>query len=127
MSSTLAVAVVAITLALAFYTVGVWSERIAGALKRWHVIVFWIGLAFDTTGTTVMTHIANSGTAGVVNPAHAITGAIAIALMLFHAIWATVTLTSHNERRIRTFHRFSIAVWLIWLIPYITGMLMGMQ
>ena len=23
------------------------------------------------------------------------------------------------------FHRFSIAVWTIWLIPYICGMLMG--
>lgn len=29
-----------ITLALVFYTIGVWSERIAGRLKGWHLIFF---------------------------------------------------------------------------------------
>lgn len=24
------------------------------------------------------------------------------------------------------FHRFSVAVWLFWLVPYVCGMLMGM-
>lgn len=127
MSTSLGIAIVAITLALVFYTVGVWSERGAGRLRAWHVVMFWIGLVFDTTGTTVMTQIARSGTAGAVNPVHAATGAIAIALMMFHAVWATVTLASHDERRIKAFHRLSIAVWLIWLVPYVIGMFMGMN
>ena len=42
MSTSLGIAIVAITLALVFYTVGVWSERGAGRLRAWHVVMFWI-------------------------------------------------------------------------------------
>jgi hypothetical protein len=34
-----------ITLALIFYSVGVWSERLARYLKPWHVAAFWTGAA----------------------------------------------------------------------------------
>lgn len=33
-----------ITMALVFYTIGVWSERLAGRLKAWHLIFFWADL-----------------------------------------------------------------------------------
>jgi len=29
------------------------------------------------------------------------------------------------ERPIRTFHRVSITVWAIWLIPFVTGLILG--
>lgn len=124
MSRLLLTAIIAITLALIFYTVGVWSERKAGTLKKWHVIVFWIGLAFDTTGTTAMTQIARGGSGNI---AHAVTGAAAIVLMIFHAVWATVTLRSGDEKKLQRFHKFSLIVWLIWLIPFFSGMFMGMM
>src|SRR5699024_11790277 len=50
---------VTITLALFFYTVGVFSERRAHSLQKRHVILFWCGLVFDTTGTTIMSTIAH--------------------------------------------------------------------
>lgn len=56
---------------------------------------------------------------------HGITGNIAILLMLFHAIWAIVVLAKKNEKMIVNFHRFSIVVWLIWLVPMISGMVFG--
>ena len=31
-----------------------------------------------------------------------------------------------NESLLRTFHKFSIVVWIIWLIPYLSGMFVGM-
>ena len=43
-----------ITLALIFYSLGVWAERLSRYLKKWHVISFWIGLFFDITGTYAM-------------------------------------------------------------------------
>jgi len=43
---------------LIFYTIGVWSEKLQSSLKRWHIIMFWIGLIFDTTGTTLMSKIS---------------------------------------------------------------------
>ena len=67
-------AIIIINLALLFYSIGVWSERIQGRLKVWH----------------------------------------------------TVLLVRKDEKMIANFHKFSIAVWFIWLIPYLSPMLFGM-
>ena len=112
-----------ITLALVFYTIGVWSERIAGRLKGWHVIFFWLGLACDATGTALMMDYAGGLTAG----AHGVTGVAAILLMTVNAIWATAVLARKDERGIVNFHKFSVVVWAIWLIPYFSGVIMGMR
>ena len=56
---------------------------------------------------------------------HAITGNTAILLMLFHAAWATVVLIRKNEKQLNNFHNLSLVVWLIWLIPMISGMVFG--
>ncbi|GAB6151215.1 HsmA family protein [Clostridium novyi] len=120
----LAKAIVFITLALIFYTIGVFSEKKQGTLKVWHVVVFWCGLVCDTLGTSFMGKIA--GSMFEVN-IHGITGLLAIILMLFHAIWATIVLVRNSEQSKRTFHKFSIVVWIIWLIPYLSGMFVGMS
>lgn len=116
-------AIITITLALVFYTIGVWSEKIQGELKKWHLVLFYIGLIFDTTGTTIMSQIANGGS---LLSFHGITGLLAILLMLFHAIWATVVLVRNDEKAKASFHKLSIIVWLIWLIPFISGAVFGM-
>ena len=111
-----------ITLALVFYSIGVWSERIAGRLKPWHLIFFWLGLICDTVGTAMMMEMAGGLTFGV----HGVTGVAAILLMVVHAVWATVVLIRKDEVAIRNFHKFSVAVWVVWLIPYLSGALFGM-
>jgi uncharacterized repeat protein (TIGR03987 family) len=58
---------------------------------------------------------------------HGITGGLAIVLMLFHAVWATMVLSKNDVSKQENFHKFSIVVWLIWLVPYILGMAMGMS
>lgn len=130
MDGKLILAVTAITLALVFYTIGVWAERRSGTLKPWHVITFWTGLLFDTTGTLTMSVIAKSA-AGVPNrlisTIHGVSGGLAIALMIIHALWATIVLLEKDKKKKATFHRFSIVVWSIWLIPYLAGMVMGMS
>ena len=127
MDGKLIIAIIAITSALVFYTVGVFAERRARILKKWHMLVFWIGLCCDAAGTTFMTLIANSGAAESGIGVHGITGAVAIGLMKFHAAWATVTLVKKNQKQMQIFHRFSMFVWLVWLIPYFIGMFMGME
>lgn len=120
-------AIVTITLALVFYTWGVFGERRAGRLTKGNLLLFWLGFAFDTTGTTIMSFMAEGrDSGGSVMNWHAITGVIAIALMLVHAVWATYVLFRGSEKMRRGFHRFSIVVWAIWLIPYVLGMVMGM-
>ncbi|WMJ81687.1 HsmA family protein [Clostridium sp. MB40-C1] len=102
----------------------------ANYFKKWYVITFGIGLVFDTTGTLTMERITELG--GIEKSAtelaiHGITGALAIILMLFHALWATWVLYKNDERKKATFHKFSITVWFIWLIPYLVGMVIGMS
>lgn len=130
MDGKLIFAIITITLALVFYTTGVFGERKAKTLNKNHVIIFWLGLIFDTIGTFKMGQIAKSGIE-VMNPTsqsiHGITGALAIILMLFHAGWATWVLYKNDEKKKATFHKFSIAVWLVWLVPYIVGMIIGMM
>lgn len=116
-------AVVSINLALLFYTIGVWSEKKQGELKRWHVIVFWLGFLFDTIGTTLMGTLASGGFRFNF---HGVTGILAIVLMFFHAVWATIVLALNKEASKKNFHKFSIVVWFIWLIPFISGMLFAM-
>jgi uncharacterized repeat protein (TIGR03987 family) len=53
---------------------------------------------------------------------HGITGLIAIILMLIHAAWATFVLIRKDARWIRDFHKFSVIVWCIWLVPYFSPM-----
>jgi len=123
MTGLLLISTILITLALVFYTIGVWSERIVGRLKGWHLIFFWCGLVFDTAGTGIMFDMA--GTIGL--DIHSITGVLAIVLMAVHAVWATVVLIRKDEKAITRFHHFSVFVWVIWLIPYLTGFFASMR
>lgn len=108
--------------ALGFYSIGVWGERISGRLKRWHFIFFVLGLICDTWGTGMMFEMVGGMTFDV----HGITGVIAIMLMFIHALWALAVLLRNDEKAILNFHKFSIVVWLIWLIPYFSPMFIGM-
>jgi uncharacterized repeat protein (TIGR03987 family) len=116
-------ATILITLALVFYTIGVWAERLARYLKPWHVVAFWTGLAFDISGTVAMELMVPG--MDWTSP-HTITGQIALWLMLGHATWATVTVRRGTAEARTGFHRYSLLVWLFWLVPYIGGMLLGM-
>lgn len=122
MSTQLIFAIIAIVSALVFYTIGVWSERLSGKLTLAFLILFWIGLIFDTTGTTLMSDIAGKFDFDL----HGITGGLAIILMLSHALWATWVLIKKDQKAIQNFHKFSTAVWLIWLVPFISGMFIAM-
>ena len=117
-------AVVLITLALAFYSVGVWAERFSRYLKGWHVGAFWAGFSFDVSGTIAM-DLMEPGFDW--SSSHTITGQIALWLMLAHAAWATGVVRKGSEDARVRFHRFSLVVWMIWLVPYFGGMFLGMS
>ncbi len=125
MATLVILASVLITLALIFYSVGVWSERIARYLKPWHVTAFWCGFFFDVSGTLVMHRLA-ANPFDLTAP-HTLTGQIALWLMLAHAVWATRVARRGTEAARTGFHRYSLIVWLIWLIPYFGGMFLGMR
>ncbi|MGV1010227.1 MAG: HsmA family protein [Dermatophilaceae bacterium] len=124
-------AVVTITLALILYTIGVWGERVQGILKPWHAVFFGLGLTADATGTVLMTRIADTRRAqdvspGGLNTLMAVSGTLALLLMAIHLGWAIAVLIRDREPEKVTFHRFSVAVWAIWLIPYLAGAVAAM-
>jgi uncharacterized repeat protein (TIGR03987 family) len=116
-------AIVLITLALVFYSLGVWAEHIKRYLKGWHVAAFWTGFSFDCSGTVAM-ELLEPGFGGLT--LHNVSGQIALWLMFVHAIWATRVVRRGSEDARRRFHRLSLVVWAVWLVPYISGMLLGM-
>lgn len=113
-----------ITLALVFYSTGIWAERFSRYLKGWHVAAFWTGFMFDVSGTWAMSRLSEDPFS--LFNLHMLTGQIALWLMLIHAIWATYVVRKGSENSRKQFHRYSLIVWLIWLIPYFGGMIMGM-
>ncbi len=116
---------VLITLALLLYSLGVWAERLARYLKKWHLVAFWMGFSFDISGTYAMHRLAK-GPFDILAP-HTLTGQIALWLMLAHTIWATVVVRRGSEAARRNFHQYSLFVWVVWLVPYFGGMLIAMQ
>lgn len=116
-------AIVSITLALVFYTIGTWGERLQKVLKAWHIVFFLLGLTADILGTGIMSRIVDEG--GGEEFLHAVTGLLALILMAIHAIWAIWTYWRGSERAKRNFSKFSVVVWAFWLIPYIIGAYLG--
>lgn len=117
-------AVVLITLALVFYTLGVWAERVRRYLLPWHVRAFWTGFFFDVAGTGAMELLEPGFNWASL---HTITGQVALWLMLAHAIWATRVVRRDDQALRHAFHRYSLVVWAIWLVPYVGGMILGMR
>ena len=122
MTAAATIPMIIISLALVFYSIGVWSERIQGNLRFWHLVFFWLGLVCDTWGTGLMIEMAG----GLTFDFHGVTGVLAILLMLIHAIWATLVLIKKDEYAINNFHKFSLMVWFIWLIPYLSPMIFNL-
>ena len=111
-----------ITLALVFYSIGVWGERLIGRLRWWNFVFFVLGLLCDTVGTGMMFDFVGGMTFDV----HGISGLIAIVLMFVSAVCALVVLLKKDEEALKNFHRFSVFVWIVWLIPYFSPMFFAM-
>ena len=71
-------------------------------------------------------HRLADGPFNILEP-HTLTGQIALWLMLVHAIWATIVTRNGTDQARSNFHKFSLVVWIIWLIPYFGGMYIGMS
>jgi len=116
-------ALIYFTLALIFYSIGVWAERIKKTLKPWHLVFFGLGLIADTLGTAFV----KKQTGVVIYNFHTITGILGLLLMFVHTVWAIYIVIINNQKQILSFHKISLFVWLVWLIPYVTGFISGMN
>ncbi|QIL46371.1 TIGR03987 family protein [Vagococcus coleopterorum] len=125
MSADLILASGAMIIALISYSIGVFGEKFSGTIQLKHLLFFFGGLIFDTTGTTLMNRIAESNGGGEFG-IHQITGGAALILMGFHLLWAIWVYLKGDDKAKEKFHKFSLAVWTLWVISFILGMLVGM-
>ena len=88
------------TLALIFYSIAIWSDYFRQKLEKWHIGIF---------------------------NAHSISGFLGLFLMVLHLCWGTLVIMSNDVRRQQLFHRFSLFVWLFWLVSYISGVYIGLN
>ncbi|BCZ46987.1 membrane protein [Clostridium gelidum] len=117
-------AIISITSSLLFYTIGVWSGKKQGELKNWHLFVFYLGLAFDILGTVFMSKLTKGG---FQFNFHGLIGLLSIILMLLNVVFATIILIRNDKKLKSIFHKFSITVWFIWLISFISGAFLSMS
>ncbi|WEG72835.1 HsmA family protein [Vagococcus intermedius] len=110
--------------ALVLYSIGVFGEKLSGTIQFKHLLFFAGGLVFDTTGTTLMNRIA-SDNGGSVFGLHQLTGGAALILMGLHFIWAIWVYKKGSQAAKAKFHQFSIGVWILWVISFVLGMLVG--
>jgi uncharacterized repeat protein (TIGR03987 family) len=123
MSPTLIFAVASILTAAVVYTIAVFAEQRSGVLRPWHLVLFWVGLVFDTIGTTLMSDIAGGFKLNI----HGALGALAIVLMLVHAGWATIAIVFKQEGVLRKFHTFSTHVWGLWMASLVSGIVLNLS
>ncbi len=126
MDTTLIISSIFMVLALVFYTYGVWGEKISGTIKIKHIASFFMGFILDTSGTLMMRKIAEDG-GGSRLGIHQITGGLAVTLMLIHLLWALWVYLKGDETAKKNFNKFSLFVWMIWLVSFVLGMLVGMK
>lgn len=125
MSSQLILASIAMVIALISYSLGVFGEKRTGTIQKKHLVYFVIGLIFDTTGTNLMSRIAENNQ-GTQFGMHQITGGLALFLMAVHLLWALWVYFKGTEKAKHQFHKFSIGVWGLWVVSFVLGMLVGM-
>jgi len=114
--------IVIITAALVFYSIGVIGEARRKMLMWKDVGWFAAGLASDATGTFLMSRMASSGErhlSPLASQMMTISGTLAIALMAIHIVFAVVLLKRDTYRE--KFHKWSLAIWAVWLVSYAIG------
>ena len=116
-------AVTLFTVALVLYTTSVWSERFQHELKSWHLLVFGLGVLTDMIATWLTIVFVGA----IVFTPHAIFGFISLGLMSIHFCWALLVYRDDKQAGRARFHRFSLAVWSIWMLSYFTGFFTGMD
>lgn len=121
MNLPLIIAVSAIITAAILYTVVIFSEYRSRTLRGWHVAVSWVAWVLDVSSTTLMAGLRD----GFKFNAHGLPGVIAVTLMFILSLIGTYVLRSGREDLKEKFHYLSIAVWVLWMASFVTGIVLG--
>lgn len=123
MSPLLISAIIVITLALIFYSIGVIGEARRKQLLWRDILWFGLGLVADFIGTMLMRQISQNGDnilAPWANTLMTVSGTAAIILMFIHIVFALLVMLKYTDYKSK-FHKWSIVIYAFWLVSYISG------
>ncbi len=122
MESTIFIGLILFTFALIVYSVATWAGVRSGILKKWHLVILWIGLIADLSATLAIGWVYG----GFVQNTHSYIGAVALLAVLAQNIAATIILKNGDENKMASFpKKVFIPVWVIWMASYIAGLLLS--
>jgi len=116
--------VISICLALVFYTIAVWWNFRVKQLTKAHVALFCCGLVTDVAATSGM---AASVQGKITWDFHTISGYTALVLMTLVTISGLYAIIKDHAGIRNNFHRASVPVWCVWMVSWITGVMLGLQ
>jgi hypothetical protein len=108
----------ALLVALALYTVGVWAAFRSKRVKSWHLLVLWVGVAFDVLATAMMA--VQIG--GLGRDLHTVLALLAWAGLVAAAGVGTWALTMSHDRMSAMVARWAVAPWALWVVVFVYGM-----
>ena len=122
METTIFIGLILFTFALIVYSIATWAGVKSGILKKWHLILFWIGFVADLSATLAIGWVYG----GFQQNTHSYLGAIALLAVLAQNIAATKILKDGDQKWIISFpKKVSLPVWVIWMASYIAGLLLS--
>jgi len=117
---------VALIIALALYSIGVWGAFRAKAFSGKHLAMLWLGVAFDAVATFMMA-ISAGGSLQWDTPANKLHTALALAAFFgMVGVAAAVSPLKASEKARTMLTRVAVAPWALWLGVYVWGMLTRM-
>lgn len=117
------ISVISITTALLLYTIVVWRNWYTKLLTTAQLIMLWLGLAADALATRMMGLSVEQTTWDL----HTISGYAGLGLMALLAAFGSWAKLTGREAVLTSFHRYAIPIWIIWVISYATGVVIGIQ
>ena len=122
METTIFIGLILFTFALIVYTIATWAGVIKGVLKKWHLVLFWLGFIADLSATLAIGYVYG----GFVQNFHSYIGAAALIAILAQNIAGTMFLKQGNEKWIAAFPRkIALPVWVLWMASYIAGLILS--
>jgi len=124
LNSTLIAAIVVVTFALVFYSIGVLNEQRTSILSRRILLFLTAGIVCDVLSTTLMIIGSNN----IPFTIHGFLGYTALALMLIDTtrIWKFWRRTGVTEKVPRNLHVYTRIAYCWWIIAYIAGAIISM-
>lgn len=118
MNPTLVKAVIVVTCALIFYSVGVITEQRKVAVSKWVLLFLTAGVLLDITSTALMI----VGSTNIPITVHGVIGYTALLVMLVDAILIWRHRIRRGISRIpRGLHLYTRIAYIWWVIAYIVG------